>query len=195
MTTTSSITFRIDNDEIESLRRLAQEEQISINALVCRVLRSYLEWESFAVKADLAPMQKCILRDLFNIASDEELEEIATKAADNLNDTLLMMYGKFDLDAALQFTASRAKRSGFTLRKFDDDNSNDEYGQRTRSNMMDEYRAKQWVLQHDMGAKWSTFSKFHIERLMNNLGYAAEIEETSDNLLVVKIQEPDIEAK
>lgn len=170
-----SITFRIDDNNVESLRKLANEEGISLNTLVNQILTSYLEWEFIAAKAGFAPMQKSVLKDLFDKLSEEDLKAIATRAADNLEDLLLMMCGKVDLDAVLSLTKNRVKRSGFTLREFDNEQG---------------ASGKKLVMQHDVGHNWSVFSKTYIERLINNVGYPTKIEST-DNSLIIEILEPE----
>lgn len=107
-----------------------------------------------------------------------------------------MMYGKADLDAALYFTASQIKRSGFTLKEFDDENNDNGHGGGQTAPLHrgkgEGERAKQWVLQHDMGLNGSIFFKSYIGRLVNNGGYAIKIELMTDNLLAIKIQEPSV---
>jgi hypothetical protein len=170
-----SITFRIDDSDVESLRKLASEEGISLNTLVNQILTSYLEWEFIASKAGFAPMQKSVLKDLFDRLSEEELKDIATRAADSLEDLLLLMCGKVDLDAVLSLTKNRIKKSGFALREFDNEKGKG---------------GKKLVMQHDVGHNWSVFSKTYIERLINNVGYATKIEST-DNSLIIEILEPE----
>lgn len=177
----SSITFRIEDDQIERLRKLADEERVSLNTLVARVLGSFLEFEFIAPKVGFAPMQKTVLKDLFEAVPEERIKEIAIKAADDLEDSLLMIYGKVDLDAVLSLIASRVRRSGFTLRAFESGGE-----QKTTSGI------KKLVMQHDVGYHWSVFSKTHIERLINNVGYATKIEMT-DNSLIIDILEPEKE--
>jgi hypothetical protein len=169
-----SVTFRIDDNDVESLRKLAAEERISLNTLVNQILSSYLEWEFIAAKAGFAPMQKSVLKDLFDKLSEEDLKEIAIRAADSLQDLLLMMCGKVDLDAVILLTKNRVKRSGFTLREFD--------GEEGTS-------SKKLVMQHDVGHNWSVFSRVYIERLINNVGYPTKIEST-DNSLIIEILDP-----
>lgn len=169
-----SVTFRIDDGNVESLRKLAEDERITLNTLVNQILTSYLEWEFIAAKAGFAPMQKSVLKDLFDKLSDEDLKEIAIRAADSLKDTLLVMCGKVDLDAVISLTKNRIKRSGFVLREFDGEESP---------------RNRKLVMQHDVGHNWSVFSRTYIERLINNVGYPTKIEST-DNSLTIEILDP-----
>ncbi|HVX01638.1 MAG TPA: hypothetical protein VHA09_00635 [Nitrososphaera sp.] len=166
-----SVTFRISNKKIEALKSVAEEKRISLNVLVNNILDSYLEWEYHAPKVGFVPMQKSVLKDLFDAIPDETIMQIATKAADKFRDELMMIYGKVDLESMISFTKNRITRSGFVLREFE---GSGEEGER------------RMVIKHDVGPKWALFSKIYIERLINNVGQAAKVE-TVDNTLVVEI--------
>jgi hypothetical protein len=134
------------------------------------IINSYLEFEFIAPRVGFTPMQKSVLKDLFDAVSEEKIKEIAIKAADDLKKSLLMIYGKVDLDAVLALNASRVRRSGFTLREFDNGQG-----------------GKKILMQHDVGHNWSLFSKTYIERLINDVGYAAKIGLMTDNSLSIEI--------
>ncbi|UVS68132.1 hypothetical protein [Nitrososphaera viennensis] len=153
---------------------MADEQRISLNTLITHILDSYLEFEFIAPKVGFAPMQKSVLKDLFEAVPDEEkIKQIAIKAADDLIDSILIIYGKVDLDSVLSLISSRVRRSGFTLREFENGKSQE----MTRV-------TRKLVMQHDVGYHWSLFSKTHIERLINNAGYAAKIEMTENSLII-----------
>lgn len=161
-----SVTFRISSADIGALRSLAEEEEISLNTLVARMIRSFLEWESIAAKAGMAPMQKDILRELFSHVPDDELKKMAVLTADNFVDKPLIMTGSTDLDSVFFVMKNRSKRSGFAVREFS------------------EPKGKKIMIQHDMGRKWSVFFNAYNERLINNAGYAAKIDMTDNSLLI-----------
>ncbi len=175
MANNSSITFRINDESIDKLRKLAEEEGMSLNTLVNRILESYLEWEFIAPRVGFAPMQKSVLKALFDRVPEDQLKEIAIEAADSFEDELLLMHGKVDLEAVLSLTKNRVRRSGFTLREFE---SNVENG------------TMKLVMQHDVGHNWGIFSKTYIERLINNVGFPVKIEST-DNSLTIDILKPE----
>ena len=107
-------------------------------------------------------MQKQVLKDLFDRASEEEeIKEIATRAADNFENEIMMLYGMVDLERVITFIKNRVKRSGFVLREFDDE---------------EKQGTRKLVLQHDAGNNWAVFPKTYIERSINNTGHAANIE-------------------
>jgi len=139
---TTSITFRVDNDRILFLKKLADEEGTTLNALVNTILKSYLEWEFISAKAGFAPTQKCVLRALFEKMTEQELNELAIKAANDFRDRVLLTYGKIDLDTILSLTSIRAKRSGFVLREFIDEGPTPATGATINSNCL----SRRWVL-------------------------------------------------
>ncbi|MGC1928467.1 MAG: hypothetical protein WA667_05785 [Candidatus Nitrosopolaris sp.] len=42
---TETITFRLDNDTLDKIRNVAKRENTSQNALVNKILESYIQWE------------------------------------------------------------------------------------------------------------------------------------------------------
>jgi hypothetical protein len=166
----SSITFRLKNQTIGALKKQSEEEGISLNNLVTKVLDSYLEWECVAPKVGFIPMQKFVLRKLFDSLSEESIKDIAIAAADIFKDEVLMMRGKVDLDAILSLTKGRVKRSGFGLSIFDDTLAH----------------SKKIIIQHEMGHNWSIFATAYHQRLINNIGYSVKTEGT-DNSITIEI--------
>lgn len=158
----TSITFRLDDDKIHSLRRrLAEDENVSLNTFVNYLLSSYLEWDLISAKEAefFAPANKSVLRALFEKMSDEELRIMAVISANRFKDTaVLNNYSKCDMEDILSLTASRAKRSGFNLRIFDDADGD----------------IKSLSMKHDMGYRWSIFFTIFMMKLISDVGYTAK---------------------
>jgi hypothetical protein len=57
---TETITFRLDNDTLEKIRNVAKSENTSTNALVNKILESYIQWELDAPQAGRALMPKLV---------------------------------------------------------------------------------------------------------------------------------------
>ncbi|AIF84180.1 hypothetical protein NTE_02125 [Candidatus Nitrososphaera evergladensis SR1] len=163
-----SITFRVDSRRVDQLRIIAAEQGMSLNLLVSHILSSYLEWESIAPKAGLAIVQKEVIKAFVNQMGDDELKKTAIKAADSFLETLLLMTGKKDVDSVLFVLRSKFKRSGFTIRSFE------------------ETDGRKILVQHDMGNKVSIFFKMYVERLINNAGSPVKID-TTDKSLIIEI--------
>ena len=170
----SSITFRLKDRTIDDLKKQSEEEGVSLNNLVNKVLDSYLEWECFAPKVGFVSIQKSVLRELFDSLSEEWIKKIAISAADSFEDELLVMRGKVDLDAVLSLTKGRVKQSGCALSVFDDRVGH----------------SKKLIIQHEMGHGWSIFAKTYNQRLINNIGYTVRTERT-DNSVTIEIFDLD----
>lgn len=157
---TTSITFRLDDDKIHSLRKLTEAKNVSMSTLVKYILSSYLEREFICAKEEdeFVPAHKSVLRALFEKMSDEELRVMAVISANHLRDSALLNYGKFDIDDILSLTASRANRSGFTLSIFNDFDGD----------------VETLVMQHNMGYRWSIFFTIFMMKLINDAGYATK---------------------
>lgn len=56
----SSITFRLKDRTIDDLKKQSEEEGVSLNNLVNKVLASYLEWECVAPKVGFVSIQKSV---------------------------------------------------------------------------------------------------------------------------------------
>ncbi len=163
-----SITFRLDSKGLDQLRIIAAEEGISVNLLVSQILANYLEWDRIAARAGMVVLQREVIKALVNHASEELLKNVATKAADNFMDTLLLMTGSNDLPSLILGIRNNFKKSGFIVRSFK------------------EHGGEKIVIHHDMEIKTSEFFKAYLERLFNNAGYPVKIELTN-NSIVVKV--------
>jgi hypothetical protein len=161
-----SITFRISGDILLALRQLSQEEGMSLNTLVNNVLRSYIDWESIAVKAGFGVFQKEVVRQAINALDEPTLTSIAANTADAYKDMLLLMKGSLDLDSFISIVKDRSKRAGFNLREFE------------------EPEGKKIILQHDMGANWSIYSKAYHERVINSIGHPVKIDATDSSIVM-----------
>jgi hypothetical protein len=107
------------------------------------------------------------------------------------------MYGRIDLYAVISITENRIKRSGFTLREFDESsrfNIECDVGTCTGAAGAGVGTPKKLVIQHDMGRNWSVFFTTYVERLINNVGYATKVGLT-DNSWMIEILAGDKETK
>ena len=73
------------------------------------------------------------------------------------------------LDAYFSLLKNRSKRSGFSLREYEEEGT------------------RKLVVQHEMGRHWSVFFKAHHEQVIYNAGYKAKVEYT-DNTLVLSVE-------
>src|ERR671938_494417 len=88
----SSLTFRIDEDNIKKLRAEAQKQGISLNSFVNQVIKSFLEWHIFEPKVGFVPILKPVVEELFTKISKEQIKEIAlTTGKDEFQNAVYFM--------------------------------------------------------------------------------------------------------
>ena len=165
---TEGITFRLEESTIEKLKEFSELEKISTNTLVKHVLDDYLKWDAYAVKAGWMVFPKPALKILIDDASEKTLSKLAITMADYKKDITLLMTGDNTLEGFLSVVRNRIRKSGFQLRESEDENG------------------ISFVIQHDMGLKWSLLNKSMYEKILKNLGYTSIIDIT-DNTLIIKI--------
>jgi len=168
---TETITFRLDNDTLEKIRNVATSENTSLNALVNRILESYIEWDLDAPHAGWAIMPKLFLIELIKEVDNDKISKIMSKLSKTMSKEMdLYMKGKHNLDTWLSMIRGRCERSGFNLKEFRQDDK------------------IELVMQHDMGEKWSVYFKAFYENVFYDLGVKTSLEYT-ENTLVIKLED------
>ena len=168
---TETITFRLDNDTLEKIRNVAKSENTSLNALVNRILESYIEWDLDAPHAGWALMPKLFLIELVKEVDNDKISKIMSKLSKTMSKEMdLYMKGKHNLDTWLSMIRGRCERSGFNLKEFRQDDK------------------IELVMQHDMGEKWSVYFKAFYENVFYDLGVKTSFDYT-ENTLVIKLED------
>ena len=69
-------TIRIDQDVDERLRRLSEQEGVSVNSLVGRSLRRLVEWDAYAEKFGFVAVPGALFSHLIELLSEEQAAEL-----------------------------------------------------------------------------------------------------------------------
>lgn len=77
-------TIRIDQDVDEGLRKLSEEEGLSVNALVNRSLKRLVEWDAHAQKFGFVAVPESLFARLLEALSEEQALELGHWAGSNL---------------------------------------------------------------------------------------------------------------
>jgi hypothetical protein len=156
-------TFRINSEVLEYLNEESQQKRTSLNTLVSQILLSHAEFHTFASRAGMVSIPKTLLMRLMERLSPKEVIELSEYIAMNeLKDTVLLMKTHYDEASLLQFIESWARAGGYPYRyhvKDDDGHS----------------RTTSFVIQHDMGERWSLFFvelfKFAFEQMGTTISF------------------------
>ena len=164
-----SITFRFDKDTMGLLREEAVAKEISLNTLVSQIIREHLHYGVNAPKAGLVPISKNALTMLLEDLTDEEISRIAKASAKNVSDIIILLRSEFTIEAALDVLESWLKATGF------------HYKHTAHSGRI------LFVIQHDMGRKWSIYLSEYMKHVMEQFGKRIR-PKTSDNNIAVEFE-------
>jgi predicted DNA-binding ribbon-helix-helix protein len=149
---TESITFRLENEILVSLRQEARRKDVSVNTLVSQIAKQHTHWHSLAAQAGFISVRKPLLTKLLESQNDEEIKSLAKHVASSSNkDFLLMLRRKYNIYSALDMIETWISISGYSYTHNIEDL---DYSNRLHS----------FIVQHHMGRKWS----FYLSELYKN---------------------------
>ena len=170
----TSLTFRLEEDSIKKLRDEAKKQGISLNSFVNQVLKSFLEWHIFEPKVGFVPILKPVVKELFTKMSKEQIREIAASTGkDEFQNAVYFMKGKVDLDSFLSWLENRMKNSSIQMSHTFDRNT----------------RIHTYIIKHDICENWSLYLKEIIEYVFNNVLQEKVDTSTSSSMLAFKFRE------
>lgn len=167
---TRSITYRLPERVVEELETEAMEKNISQNVLVKQILEKYVEWERFTEKIGMIPIPKSIVSMLGEQMEGKDINEILATLGPLIKEAVLFMKGKYDLKRCLEALEDYMRASGM------------------KSDHRIEGDQHHFIIQHDMGMKWSLFT----EQLLKEIFHTFEPEknvraETTENTVIITI--------
>ena len=124
---TESVTFRIESRALKKLRREAQQNDISTNMLVNKLIKDHLNWHSTAAKAGFISLRRPFVSRLIKYLPEQEIISQAEYVAKTTNkDSVLLMKNEYTIKSALDLLESWIKISDFPYRHeeemYDDQN-------------------------------------------------------------------------
>ena len=149
---TATMTFRIDEQILNLLKKESERRDISLNILVNHILKQYAEWDMYACKAGMVPVAKTVVSELFNKKTPQETIELAAKVGQSaIHDIALFMKAKMDLQSFLSWFEMKMK------------NSSIQYNHRLVN------YTHTYVVKHEFGYSWSLYSKTLLELMFNQI--------------------------
>ena len=150
--TTTTVTFRINSDVMHKINAKAEQEEISLNTLVNQVLKRYSEWDMYESKVGMIPVNRRVIRMLFEGLSKEEVVKMSREVAKNeVYNIALFMKGKskLDVDSFISWFLSRMKNcSEITENK--------------------EKYNKTYILKHELGENWSLYHETVLDSIFTD---------------------------
>jgi len=138
---TRSITYRLPEKLVEELETEAMQKNISQNVLVRQILEKYVEWYRFSEKIGMIPVPKGILQTLGDDMDGKDIDKIINVIFPMIKDNVMFMKGGFDLKRCMETLEDYMRASGM------------------KSDHRIEGELHHFILQHDLGLKWSVFTE------------------------------------
>ena len=169
-----SVTFRIDSKALKNLRREAEQKDISTNILVNQIIKEHINWHSNAAKAGFIAVRRPFASKIINNLTEQEIISLAEYVAKTANkDAILLIKKEYTIKSALDFLETWIKISGYPYRHEETNNGHNKHP---------------YVIQHDMGMKWSIYLASLYQFLFDELGINKKIEfDKTENTLAFTI--------
>jgi len=176
-----SITFRLDSFIVDELQRDANQNGISLNVLINKILKKYVEWERYEHKLGMMPVPKNFVSSIIQetirlvesnkISVDPYKEKLIKYSAEvafyNLKESVILMKKKFDLWSVLSVLHEYMDVSGITS-----------------DHRIEAGKKHIFVIQHELGEYWSLFAKELLNLIFYNIAnLRAEIQITQKSII------------
>lgn len=140
-----SVSFRLPYDILYKLRQEAKRKEISVDRLMTQIAKQHTDWYVNASQIGFISVRKSLIMKLLDeIGEDEKIKGIAREVAKGSSDFLLLIKKQYNIpiESALDFIESWIKESGYPY--LHDISGVDQ-------------NIHHFVIQHDMGLKWSLY--------------------------------------
>ncbi len=166
---TESITFRLDSSVLNRLRNEARQRDVTVNTFVSQTLKQHLEWHLNAARAGFLYVRKGLVVKLLEKYTDEEIKMLASDMAASSNKRfLLMLRNEYSIESALEFIEMWVKIAGYPYRHEISPHNDSRHS---------------FVIQHEMGAKWSLYLSELYRNLFEGFGLGKVIFDINDTTL------------
>ncbi len=171
---TTTITFRIDADTIDKLRAESIRHDVSLNTSVNKILKRYVQWDMFEPRAGTMPLAKPVVAELLAIMSKEQITNFAKNIAKTaVQDILLVMKGKIDLDSFLSWFETLMKKAFIEINHTVENNDS----------------THRYTVKHNLGENWALLIKSLLQIIFNDvLGISIDIINLSNTILVFQFE-------
>ena len=167
---TRSITYRLPEKLVHELETEATQKSISHNVLVKQILEKYVQWDRFSNKIGMIPVPKRILESLGTELDGKDIDEIITLMFPMIKDTVLFIKGGYDLERCIETLEDYMRASGMN------------------SDHRVEGDRHIFLIQHELGLKWSVFTEQLLTQVFRNFLPDKELRfQTTDTTVILSV--------
>ena len=167
---TRSITYRLPEKLINELDTEAKQKKISQNVLVKQILERYVQWDRYSDQIGMIPVPKEIVRTLGADLDGKEIDEIIDVVFPMIQNNVMFIKGGYDLERCIETLEDYMRASGM------------------KSDHRVEGNLHTFIIQHDLGMKWSVFTEQLLTQLFRYFANDKDLKfQTTDSTVVLKI--------
>lgn len=167
---TRSITYRLPEKLVSELETEATQKSISQNVLVKQILEKYVQWDRFSNKVGMIPVPKGILESLGEELDGKDIDQIITLMFPMIKDTVLFIKGGYDLKRCIETLEDYMRASGMN------------------SDHRVEGDLHIFLIQHDLGMKWSVFTEQLLTQVFRSFLPDKELSfQTTDTTVILSV--------
>jgi hypothetical protein len=168
---TKPLTFRIEQDVLDELRKESEQKMQDLDALINKILKFYFEWHKPSTISGNIPFSKALLARIFNNLNDELMDKIAEDFVKyELKEQLFMLGREYTLLSFMNVVCSWCDASGFPYRH-------------EKTNNADIY-----TIRFDLGEKWPIFFGKFVQAIAKHFKIKNLEAEVTNNTVTFKIQ-------
>ena len=171
---TTTITFRIDTDTVNKLLTESDRNERSLNTSVNQILKRYVQWDMFEPQAGIIPFAKPVVTELLANMSKDGIANLARNVAKTaVQDIMVVMKGKIDLDSFLSWFETLMKKAFIEVNHTEENNGN----------------THRYIIKHNLGENWALLVRNVLQIVFNDmLGIRIEIVNLSNTALVFQFE-------
>jgi hypothetical protein len=151
----SVLTVRVSKTVREKLDAESKMSGMTLNTLISQILTRHTEWDRFAKDVGFASITKAFLRSVLENIDDKTISTIAvTTCRGAMRDAMIYMSGKMEYTAFLKTLDMWLNAANVPYRHTTDEDGRDGY-----------------IVQHQLGYKWSIYFGTVVNSVLNEIGY------------------------
>jgi hypothetical protein len=167
-----SISFRLSRNILYKLKQEAKQKEISVDTLMTQIAKQHAEWHANASQIGFISVRKTLIMKLLDeIRDNEKIKEIAREVARESSDSLHFLKEQYNvsIESALDFIEVWIKEAGYPY----------------VHDISDVDRSiHHFVIQQDMGLKWSLYLSEILRNLFEELFNLSEVHfDVTDNII------------
>ena len=152
---TEPSTFRLNRKLLEELKSESRQKGTSLNSLVNQIIKAHIDWHARAASAGFIPIRRELIKELFEYLDEKEIDDLARRVVRHLTSTAMMVIiRKSNGGSAVELLERWIRISGLS------------YSLETEGD------SRTYVIQHDMGRKWS----YYLARLFEEVAFELKMD-------------------